>query len=191
MTGEELLRSRRAIRRYQPRHVPDDLVEAILDTVRYAPSSMNGQPWCFIVVRQGETKRELARLKNAYCPPEKRGYSADFLAAAPVIVAVCIERARAYQRERENGVLAGAYLMLAACEHGLGSVYLTAYQPDDPTLATAIAALLGLPEGIEPVALVPLGFAAETPPPKALRALSELVHAERFGRNTPPSGATR
>ena len=188
MTGEQLLRSRRAIRHYQRRPVPDDLVEAILDTARYAPSSMNGQPWCFIVIRHLETKRELVRLKNAYCPPEKSVYRADFLLEAPAIVAICVERRRSYQRERENGVLAAAYVMLAACEQGVGSVFLAAYQPDDPALARGIAALLGLPEGIEPVALVPLGFAAEAPPPKELRALADVVHHERFSPPRPASG---
>ena len=185
MTGEQLLRSRRAIRHYQRRALPDGLIEAILDTARYAPSSMNGQPWCFIVIRQVETKRELVRLKNGYCPPEKRAYPADFLIDAPAIVAICVERRRSHQRERENGVLAAAYVMLAACERGVGSVFLSAYQPDDPTLAREIAALLGLPEGIEPVALVPLGFAAEAPPSKELRALAGMVHHERFGQSRP------
>jgi nitroreductase len=189
VTGEQLLRSRRAIRRYQRRDVPDDLIEAILDTARYAPSSMNGQPWCFVVVRQVETKRELARMKNMYCPLDKRTYPADFLAEAPVIVAICVERWRSHRRERENGVLAAAYVMFAACERGLGSVFLTAYQPDEPALAEEIARLLGLPDGIEPVALVPLGFAAEVPPPKELRALADVVHHERFGQKRSPRGA--
>ncbi len=182
MTGGQLLKSRRAVRRYEPRPVPDQLVESILDTARHAPSSMNGQPWCFIVIRNPATKQALARLKNAYCPPDKHVYPADFLADAPVIVAIGIERQRGHQRERENGVLAAAYVMLAAWELGLGSVFLSAYQPSDPGLAHAIATLLGLPDGIEPVALVPLGFPAESPTPKALRALSDIVHDERFGQ---------
>ena len=182
MTGEQLLKSRRAVRCYEPRPVPDQLIESILDTARYAPSSMNGQPWCFIVVRNPATKQALAHLKNAYCPPGKQAYPADFLAEAPAIVAIGIERQRAHQRERENGVLAAAYVMLAACALGLGSVFLSAYQPSDPGLAREIATLLGLPDGIEPVALVPLGFPAESPAPKVLRALSEIVHDERFGR---------
>ncbi len=187
MTGEQLLRSRRAIRRYQPRPVPDELIEAVLDTARYAPSSMNGQPWRFVVIRRLETKRELARLKNAHCPPEKSAYRADFLIEAPAIVAVCVERERSHQREHENGVLAAAYVMLAACERGLGSVFLAAYQPSDPALGREIAGLLGLPDGIEPVALVPLGFAAEVPPPKTLRALSDILHHERFRSPSGPA----
>jgi len=188
MTGEQVLRGRRAIRRYQPRPIPDAVITAILETARYAPSSMNGQPWCFVVIRHDETKRELVRLKNAHCPPEKRAYPADFLADAPVIVAVCIEQPRAHGRVRENGVLAATYVMLAACERGIGSVFLSAYQPEDPTLAAEIARLLGLPLDIEPVALVPLGFPAEAAAPKELRALSDLVHAERFGRKPAAAG---
>src|SRR5262245_3226390 len=86
VNGDELLRGRRAIRRYAARDVADELVTAVLDMARHAPSSMNGQPWAFVVVRESETKRALARLKNRYRPPEKSAYPADFLAEAPVIV---------------------------------------------------------------------------------------------------------
>jgi nitroreductase len=181
MTFEESIRSRRSIRRYQPREVPDSLVTEILDLCRHAPSSMNGQPWCFIVIRDPETKRRLATIKSEHCPPEKRAYTADFLAAAPVMIAVCVERDRSYGRERENGILATAYLLLAAHQRGLGSVYLCAYQPHDPALRLEIHRLLRLPAEIEPVTLIPLGFSAEIPAPKEMRSLPEMIHYEAFG----------
>jgi len=191
VTSRQLLRSRRAIRCYQRRDVPQDAIEDILDTARYAPSSMNGQPWCFVVVREAETKRELARLKNAHCPADKRDYPADFLADAPVIVAICVERGRSHRRERENGVLAAAYVMLAAVEHGLGSAFLSGYQPDDPALAREIARLLDLPDDVVPVVLLPLGFPDEVPPAKNLRALADVIHEGRFGRKRHPPGTAR
>lgn len=181
----QIVARRRSIRRYQTRAVGEAEICALLDLARRAPSSMNGQPCHFVVVRDRETLRRIAAVKNRYCPAGKRAYPADFVAAAPLVVAVCVERERSFGRGLENGVLAAAFLLLAACEQGLGGVFLTAYQNDDPGLAAEIGGLLCLPASVEPVALVPLGVPAEEPPAKEFRPLQEIVHDERFARDLP------
>jgi nitroreductase len=181
---DEVLRGRRSIRHYAGREVPDALVREILDLARHAPSSMDAQPCCFVVIRSPAALERLATIKDAYCPVDKReAYPAGFLSRAPVVVAVCVERGRAHGRERENGILVAAHLLLAAHARGLGGAYLTAYQPHDPGLEREIRLLLRLPRDIDPVALVPLGFPAEMPAPKELRPLAELVHDEIFGES--------
>jgi len=177
----EVVLERRSIRRYQHRDVPEAVITEILETTRMAPSSMNGQPWCFVVVRDAETRRRISELKNRFCRAEKRSFSADFLSQAPVIVVVGVDRSRSFGRELENGVLATAWLLLAAQAHGLGSVYLSAYQPHDPGLEVEIGKLLRLPEEVQPVTLLPLGYPAETPSTKELRPLTEMIHHESFG----------
>jgi nitroreductase len=185
MDFDEVVRGRRSVRRYADRPVDDEVVAAILDLARHAPSSMDGQPWCFVVVRSAETKRRLAELKNRFCPPEKRDYPADFLATAPVVIAVCAHRDRAHGRGRESALLASATILLAAERFGLGSVFLSAYETGGDGLRTAIAGLLGLPDGVEPFTLLPLGHPGGPPAVKALRPRSELVHFERYGRLPP------
>lgn len=154
---------------------------AVLDAARHAPSSLNGQPWVFIVVRDRELLARMAEIKNRHAAPDKRAYPSDFVAAAPVTIAVCVDRAHSYDRGRENGVIAATIALLAAHAHGLGGTYLTAYHPRDEGLAVELRGLLGLPDTIDPVALIPLGYPAGSPPPKELRPLDELVHYERFG----------
>ncbi|MGH7542480.1 MAG: nitroreductase family protein [Gemmatimonadota bacterium] len=184
---DEVLRGRRSIRRYARRAVPDALVLEILDLARHAPSSLGGQPWCFVVIRSRETLERLAAIKDDYCAADKRAaYPAGFLARAPLVVAVCVERGRAHGRSRESGVLAASHLLLAAHGRGLGGTYLTGYQPDDPGLEHEIRLLLRLPADVDPIALVPLGFPAERPTPKELRPLEKLIHQETFGM--PPQG---
>jgi len=183
---DDCIRGRRSIRRYDGRDVPDDVMRGILDLARHAPSSMDGQPCCFVLVRDRRRKERLAALKDAYCPPEKSAFPAGFLAQAPVVVVVCADRRRANARERENGILATAFLLLAAQARGLGGVFLSAYQPRDGGLAAEVGQLLGLPADIEPVTLVPLGYPAESPRPKALRDLDSLIHRETFAAAGPP-----
>jgi nitroreductase len=181
MRLDEAMRGRRSIRRYTRRDVPDEVVRELLDLARHAPSSMDGQPWCFIVIRSEETKRKLATLKNAHCAPEKRtAFPADFLSDAPVVVAVCVERRRSHDRERENGALAAAHLLLAAHARGLGGVYLTTRGTTSAQLTEEIRTLLGLPPDVEPEALIPIGFPAESPRPKSLRPLTEMIHSEAY-----------
>jgi nitroreductase len=180
MTLQQALRTRRSIRRYDGRAVSDDLLDEVLDLARHAPSSMDGQPCCFVVVRDSGIKARIVDLKNAACPPGKRAFPADFLRDAPVVVAVCVDRRKAHDRLRENGVLATGHLLLAAHASGLGGVYLSAYTSHSDGLSRELAALLQLPESVEPVTLVPLGFPAETPPPKALAPIEELVHHDGY-----------
>jgi len=180
MNFENVIRTRRSIRRFEARDVPESTVSELLDLARHAPSSMNGQPWHFVVVRAGETKTRLAEIKNRYCPPAKRDFSANFLCEAPLVIVVCVDDRTSYGRGLENGILATSTLLLAARDRGLGTVYMSAYATEEPALAEDIRRLLSIPAGISPVTMIPMGYPAETPPAKNLRPLEDMVHRERF-----------
>jgi nitroreductase len=180
MEIEEVIRGRRSIRKYKGKDVPDSVIQELLDFARYAPSSMNGQPWYFIVVRSKKTKEELAKIKNEYCPIEKKMYRADFLRDAPVIIVVCVDREKSYDREVENGVLATANILLGAYSRGLGSVYMSAYKTDEPEVSGKIREVLAIPEHITPISLLPLGYPDETPEPKSVRSEEATVFYETY-----------
>lgn len=180
MDFQAIVKGRRSIRRFRHDPVPESEVAELIDLARHAPTSMNGQPWHFILVRSEAKKDRLAGIKNRYCPAEKKGYSADFMRHAAWIVVVCVDRARSHERAVENAVLATAILLLGAHERGWGSVFMTAYSPAEPALADEIRELLGLPEGIDPVTLVPLGLPNETPADKSLVPLERILHVESF-----------
>ena len=180
MELDEAIRGRRSIRRFDTRKIDDAVVEELIDLARHAPSSMNGQPWVFAVVREPGTKRRLAEIKNLYCPVEKRDYSADFIEQASAIVVVAVDRRASHDRDVENGVLAAAHIMLAAHAKGLGSVYMSAQRQDEPAVSAAIRSVLGMPDHVAPISILPLGYPAETPEPKLLKPLSEIVTHERY-----------
>ncbi len=178
----EVVRARRSIRAFSVEDVPDDVLGSLIECALLAPSSMNGQPWRFIVVRDADTKRRLAETKDRYCPPEKREYPAGFLRNAPVVVITCVERARAYDRGVESGVLATAHLLLAAASRGLTAVYMSAYKTDTPALADEIRTILAVPPDVDPVTVVPIGYPGEPAGPRAVKRLEEAVYREAFGR---------
>jgi len=182
MNIDETIKGRRSIRRYQGRDIPDSMIRELLELATHAPSSMNGQPWHFIVVRAEKTKKRLVEIKNKYCPVEKQMYQADFLQKAPVIIVVCVDKQNSYDREVENGVLATANLMFGAYSRGLGSVYLSAYRNGEPGISDEIRQALGIPKHILPITLIPLGYPDEIPEPKILRSLEDMISYETFGR---------
>jgi nitroreductase len=180
MDIDETIRGRRSIRKYRNQDIADSVIEEILDLARHAPSSMNGQPWYFIVVRNDEMRSKLAEIKNNHCPAEKRMYQADFIQNASAIVIVCVDNDKSYDRGIENGVLASANILLAAYNKGLGSVYMSAYKTVEPELSREIREVLGIPEYIDPISIIPLGYPDETPEPKNMKPLYGIVSYETF-----------
>lgn len=180
MDFEAIVRGRRSIRKFRSDSLPESDVAELVDLARHAPTSMNGQPWHFVLVRSEAKKARLAEIKNRYCPPEKKNYSADFLRHAAWIVVVCVDRARSHERAVENAVLATSILLLGAHQRGWGSVFMTAYSPGERGLADEIRGLLGIPDGIDPVTLLPLGLPNETPADKSLVPLERILHVESF-----------
>lgn len=180
MELDKTIKGRRAVRKYLPEGIPDSVVEELIDLARHAPSSLNGQPWHFIVVKNDVTKKQLVDIKNKYCPPEKQNYKADFLQKAPVVIVVCVDKKTSYNREVENGVLATANIILGAYSKGLGSVYMSAYSKDAPRTSEEIRRILAIPSNIDPITIIPLGYPDEIPAPKAQRLPQEMIHYERF-----------
>jgi len=182
MEFDEVIRRRRSIRKYQDKDIPDDVIEDLLAWATHAPSSLNGQPWQFIVIRSNATKKKLVEIKNKYCPMEKQTYKADFLAEAPVVIVVCVDKQKSFEREIENGVLATANILLGAHHKGLGSVYMSAHRAGDPRISEDVRQTLGIPGTIDPITIIPLGYPGESPQPKTIVSLDEVIYNEAFGK---------
>src|SRR5437867_11483223 len=80
----EAIRTRRAVRTYQDKPVPDAVVRRIVEAGRLTGSGLNRQPWHFIVVRDGETLRRLGALAS----------SGPYVAQAPLAIVVATDRTR-------------------------------------------------------------------------------------------------
>ena len=147
--------TRRSVRRYTLEPVSAEDVEALLCAAMSAPSSGNGRPWHFIVINQRDILDQIATFHP----------SAAVLQAAGLAILVC-----GNEREEKNPgrwsldcAAATENLLLAAHARGLGAVWLAVWP--EPIRADKLVRLLGLPEGVHPLALVGVGHPAETPPP--------------------------
>ena len=173
MEVSEAIRTRRSIRRYTDEEVGPETVRELLDAARWAPSAGNLQPWEFVVVRRPELKEALARAALGQM----------FVAEAPVVVVVCADQMRSASIYGERGsslyclqdtAAATQNLLLAAHDRGLGACWVGAFRERE------VGCLIGVPPGIRPVAIIPIGHPAERPRPPARRSLRDIIHYEGF-----------
>ncbi len=181
---ERLMATTRAVRRFTPEPVGDDVIEKLLRAASYAASARNAQPWRFIVVREIETKRRLgaifdelgAQMYGAGAPDRTPWQE------VPALIAVCSEYA--FGRTEAGAAALGASiypavenLLLAARALGLGAVLTTRWKAREPE----VRPLLGLPESMSLHAIVPIGWPDRRYGRGHRKPVREVTFRERFG----------
>jgi len=157
------IRTRREIRDYLDKSIPQECIDQILEAGRFAPSSKNSQPWHFIVIREGETLSRISDLT----PTGKH------IAKAPVAIAIVMEDAKLPE---VDGARAGQNMVLAAWSLGVGSCWVTNFYED------GVKELLGVPQRMKLVTVLPFGYPTEpkTTRRKVRKPIDEIVHYEKF-----------
>jgi nitroreductase len=166
----EVVRTRRSIRVFENRPVEEEKLHAILEATNAAPSAGNLQAYEIYLVKDPAARGRLAKtIPNM-----------AFFSVVPVVLAFCVHPGRAMARYRERGeklyalqdaTIACTHAMLAATALGLGSVWVGAFRDQE------VSEALKLPGSVTPVALLPIGYPAETVDARSRRALEEIVHS--------------
>lgn len=165
----EVIRKRRSVRAYKHQEVSADTLRTILEAARLAPSASNRQPWKFLVVRDPEKRRLLAEAANGQ----------SFVGEAPVVIAgVALRTSHVMSCEVPSYAvdlaIAMDHIALAAADEGLGTCWIGAFsQP-------RARQMLGVPDQYKIVALMPLGYPADSPRPKVRKSLDDIVCYESF-----------
>jgi len=169
MEVQEAIKNRRSVRAYKSEPIPEEKLNKVLEAARLAPSAHNAQEWKFVVVKDAKKREEMV------------GAAANqsFVGEAPVIiVAVALNP----ERIMSCGVPAYAvdlaiaidHMTLQAVEEGLGTCWIGAFSQEK------VKQVLGIPTKLKVVALLPLGFPADTPGPKTRKNIEEIVCYEDF-----------
>ncbi len=149
----EAIRTRRSVRKYEDRAVPEEMIRQLLAAAMMAPSARNSQPWQFVVVTERELLEEAARINP----------NAHMARHAPLGILICgdlgLEKSPGYWVV--DCAAAAENLLLAAHGLGLGAVW-TGVFPHRERM-DGFRRLLGLPAQIEPHSFIVLGFPAEQP----------------------------
>ena len=202
MPLDQAMQTQRAIRRLKPDPVDDQLVLRLIELAMKAPTGSNSQKWEFIVVRDPQVKRGLARL-NRYVwgiyggigrrvtrdNPKRRKildavqWQADHFEQVPVIIVACLKGHYFPFVHISTASYFGSIfpavqnLLLAARSVNLGATLITI------PLWNLFAArrVLGLPWGITPCAVIPLGWPLGHYGPTTRKPVHEVVSFDRFG----------
>lgn len=155
----ETIMTRTSVRAYTDQPVAAETVEQLLRAGMAAPTAVNKQPWAFVVLQDRE---QLDRLREVH--PNAR-----MLATAQVAIVVCGDMTKALEGTGrdfwiQDASAATENILLAAHALGLGAVWTGVYP--NPERTAAISEVLGLPEEIIPLCVIPIGYPAENPEPK-------------------------
>jgi nitroreductase len=157
------IRTKREIRDYLDKQIPEEDLQWILEAGRLAPSSKNSQPWHFIVIRNKDTLQKISNLT----PTGKH------IAKAPLAIAVLMDGAKLPEID---GSRATQNMVLAAWSLGVGSCWVTNFYED------GVKELLDVPQRMKLVTVMPFGYPVEpkTNRKKIRKPMSEILHYEKF-----------
>jgi nitroreductase len=184
---QALIEARTSVRRYDERPVSEADVLSLLEAACQAPSADNAQPWRFVAIIDAAARDELARacFSGIFSPTR-------FAARAPLIVALCAERAtlvEAGKAIKDRAMyqldcgIAGEHLVLRAAELGLGTCWIGWFN------RRAARRVLRAPFHVQVVCLISVGYpqAGMERRRRVRRPLSSVLWKDRWGQAFPQS----
>lgn len=172
----DLARTRRSIRRFSDKPVEKEKVDLLVEALLRSPSSRGCMPWEFVVVTESDSIDQLSQSK-----PQ----GAAFLKGAPLAVVICADP-QATDVWVEDAAIASTYAHLAATDLGLGSCWIQLRNrnfSESQTASQRVGEILSLPDHLEVLSIVAIGYAVEEKAPHPEGSLKrEKVHYEKFGQ---------
>ena len=177
----EAIKGRRSIRKYRPDPIPEEVLRAVLEAVRWSPSWANTQCWEVIIIKDPKTKSELAATLAKGNP------ALASMIDAPLLLVLCGKKGFSGYYKGQSATVKGDWLMfdtglamqnlcLAAHSQGLGTVVIGLFDHKK------VEEILGVSQEAEVVAMTPLGYpSAEGSAPKR-KEVSGFVFYERYGK---------
>lgn len=173
MDFDKLITERYSVRSFKPEHLPQSVVDKILEAGHKAPTAHNAQPQRILVLNTDES---VAKLKNC----TKCHFN------APTAMLVCHNTDESWKRSYDGALgspvdasIVTTYLMLAAHNEGVGTCWVMYFDP------AAMRETFEIPENIEPAALLVMGYPSDDSKPHNFhftsRPMDETVLYEKFG----------
>ena len=172
MEFTNLIENRYSVRSFRPEHLPREVLDKILDAGHKAPTGCNYQPQRILVLNTDESIEKLRRCTKCHF-------------GAPTALLVCHNTAESWVRPYDgamsspvDAVIVATHMLLAAHNEGVGSCWVMHFDP------AALRQTFAIPNGIEPAALLVMGYPAEDAKPLPMhfktRPITETVVYEHF-----------
>jgi nitroreductase len=166
----EAIRTRKSVRSFLEKEIPEEVISRLLEAARAAPSASNRQEWRFVVVRDSATREKLVRAANRQ----------RFVGQAPVVLACCAQTDGhvmpcGHLSYPIDVAIAIDHITLCAAAEGLGTCWIGAFDEGE------VREILGIPAHIRVVALLPVGYPRDPRPvAKSRLPLEEIAKYERW-----------
>ncbi len=169
----DLAKKRYSSRKFEDKPVEKELLMQVLEAGRVAPSAKNKQPWHFVVITKDESLKQMHEC-----------YEREWLKTAKCVIVVCGDHREAWRRSDGkihtdiDVAIAIDHMTLAATDLGLSTCWICKFD------VMKCAKFLELQEGVEPIALIPIGYPAdetnENRHDQLRKPIDEIVHWEKF-----------
>lgn len=160
----EIIKTRRSVRSFLPKNIPDDHLNLILEAAQWAPSACNQQLWHFIVIKDDDLKKRLAQEAGA----------SKLILRAPVAIAVCYHSGN-IKEGLQSASAAIENMLLMATSMRIGSLYLNSFGKE-----AKVKQILKIPDELFIVAFILLGYPDHVLPTPKRRTLKEIVHENYY-----------
>lgn len=140
--ADELLLTRRSVRKYEATEIPHEIMDKIFELCRFAPTSMNTQAYYFKIIKDRSLLDKLAHIREKGSLP---------IGKAPMAVAICSDPELS-RRHVQDGCIAAYHFLLAAWSYGLGTCWIAAMDRDE------VKQMLDIPQGHYVATVTPLGY---------------------------------
>ena len=162
----EAIFRRRSVRDYLDKPVPKEIIKKIIEAGIWAPSGLNNQPWRFVIVEDKSVKSQIAEFTR-YKPIVEK---------APVIIPVFIDKNSMYNEVKDHQAIGACIenMLLAIHSLGLGAVWLGEILKN----ADRVRKLLELPDSIELMAVVAVGYPVRRKQKSTRKPLEEFILKE-------------
>ena len=168
MEFEEVLRKRHSIRKFEEKEIPAEIIKKILELSNLSPSAGNLQARKVVLIKDKKIKEEIVQA----------ALGQDFISEAPIVFVVCADLEESVGKYGERGkelysiqdaTIFASYLQLAATSLGLASCWVGAFEEEE------VKRVLELPGGLKPIAIIPVGYPAESPYRTSRKDLDEII----------------
>ena len=176
---ESIIKERRSIRKYKTIDIPDEMLNKVLDSLRWSPSWANTQCWEIIVIKSKLIKDKLEKTISDKNPAIKS------INKAPVTLALCAKLDISGYYKNQVTTKFGDWFMfdlgiatqticLTAHSLGLGTVIIGLFDHEKAKK------ILNIPKGYELVSLISLGYPDQNPKAPKRKEINEFVHFDEF-----------
>ncbi len=159
MDARELLEGRRSVRDFKEKEVPEEVLQDIFETCRYAPTSRHSQSYYFTPIKDRDTIEFMA---------DRRAPNSGPIAEAPMAVAICVDSEKTGAPE-QDGDIAAYHFMLTAWSHGLGTCWIAAMDRND------VKERLGIDKDHFVATVTPLGYPSNVPKTPSRKPAEDFV----------------